>query len=88
MIIQIADKKYHVEYVEDAKRIAKMIRIDEPKWITFDTETTGLHLKKDVPFLGAVCWTVPFNEQLLDGVVYVFPTTPQNLARKIGRAHV
>lgn len=78
MIITIADKKYQVEYVEDATKIANRLNYDAPKWITFDTETTGLHLKKDRPFLGAVCWSVTFSE--VDGIVYVFPTTEKNLS--------
>ena len=78
MILTIADKRYEVIYRENVAGVADIIRHDAPKWSTFDTETTGLHLKKDRPFLGAVCWSVPNRE--VDGYVYVFPTTPQNLS--------
>ena len=54
MILTIADKRYEVIYRENVAGVADIIRHDAPKWSTFDTETTGLHLKKDRPFLGAV----------------------------------
>lgn len=79
MILTIADKRYEVTYLEDASKIAKLIGMYTPRWITFDTETTGLHLKKDRPFLGAVCWSTE-GYLSFDGMVIVFPTTPQNLS--------
>jgi DNA polymerase-1 len=50
---------------------------DSPKWITFDTETTGLHIKKDKPFLASICW---------DGKVFVFPANKIMLGMLYGWA--
>lgn len=72
MNIVIANQPYEITYTEDPTEISKALANAgaSVKWITYDTETTGLHVKKDRPFLGAICW---------DGVVYVFPTTAQIL---------
>ena len=72
--ITIARKVYSVIYVEDLKDSIIMFHAHTPKWISYDTETTGLHLKKDVPFVGAVCWSTDKVK-----LVYVFPTTKSNL---------
>lgn len=70
MILTIGGKDFRVEYTEDPAFIWQELRESGAKFFTFDTETTGLHIKKDRPFLGAVC----FNDQ-----VFVFPSTPQFL---------
>jgi DNA polymerase-1 len=70
MNITIAHEKYTVEFVEDAKVITEQLQKDKPKFITFDTETDGLHIKKSKPFLAAVAW---------DGKVFVFEPTRDNL---------
>jgi DNA polymerase-1 len=49
--------------------------IDSPKEGGADTETTGLHIKFDTPFLMVYGWIV--NENL--GRVWVFYPTPQNM---------
>jgi DNA polymerase-1 len=67
----IANKQYKVEYVITPSIITESIINDKPKFITYDTETTGLHLKKDIPFLAAVC----FNQK-----VYVFPANSEMLS--------
>jgi DNA polymerase-1 len=66
MIITIAREEYTVFYTESGLEINESIAFDRPKFLTYDTETTGLHLKKDKPTLGAICY---------DHKVFVFPTT-------------
>lgn len=66
----VAGESYEVIWTEDGQEISDQIGRSAPKWITYDTETSGLHIKKDKPFWGAVAW---------DGMVYVFPTTPDVL---------
>jgi DNA polymerase-1 len=70
MQITIGDEQFEVVYTEDAYVITDHLRQERPDFITYDTETTGLHIKKDRPFLGAVCY---------DNVVFVFPTDPEML---------
>lgn len=64
MILTVAGEDYEVIYTEDPIQIGMALTTDAPKWITFDTETTGLHIKKDRPFLAAIAW---------NGKVFVFP---------------
>jgi DNA polymerase-1 len=70
MLIEIAKEFYNVKYVEDASVITNEMDYDRPSYITFDSETTGLHLKKDRPFLWAVSW---------NNKVFVFPSSKRNL---------
>jgi len=70
MNIYIAGRQYAVEFVDDTKDITDELLCDQPSYITFDTETDGLHIKKARPFLAAVCW----NDK-----VRVFEPTHNNL---------
>lgn len=70
MIIEIAREQFAVEFVEDTSDITQELLQDRPAYITFDTETDGLHLKKSRPFLAAVCWGCK---------VFVFEPTHKNL---------
>lgn len=70
MKLTVAGEEYDVQYVERLE-IGYMPTTPLPRYITFDTETDGLHLKKARPFLGAIAW---------DGQVYVFPATTANFA--------
>ena len=70
MNIEMANEQYLVRYVTDARIITEEIVKDKPKYITFDTETDGLHIKKARPFLAAIAW---------DGKVFVFTPTKDNL---------
>lgn len=72
MILSFGGWSYRVTYTDDPALITRKLKEAKPLWITYDTETTGLHLKKDVPFLGAVCWTTSTDRQ--QGEVFVFPT--------------
>lgn len=70
MIIEIAKQAYDVQFVDNTKVITEHLKKDKPAFITFDTETDGLHIKKAHPFLAAVCW---------GHKVFVFDATYQNL---------
>jgi len=69
-IIVVADIEYKVIYVDDLWDIVDVAKSKTLRWITYDTETTGLHLKKDKPFYAAVCF---------DRTAYVFKPTKTNL---------
>lgn len=70
MEITMGDRSYKVSHTDCLKDVWTHIESDKPKWCMFDYETTGLHIKKDVPTIGAFGWT---------GKVFVFPTTKENL---------
>lgn len=65
MNIDVAGEEFRVHYAN----LLSGVDAVEP-FITFDTETTGLHIKKDRPFLAAVC---------SGHDVYVFPPNVENL---------
>ena len=70
MKIEIAKQQFEVEFVDDTTKVTLEIHNDKPAFITFDTETDGLHIKKARPFLAAVCW---------NNKVRVFEATLMNL---------
>lgn len=65
MIVTIAKQDHQVEWVSHPMTIELALHEDKPDFITYDTETSGLHIKKDRPFWGAVCW---------DKRVFIFDT--------------
>lgn len=77
MIIEMRGKKYQVYYIEDTKEVERQIVLDQPEWIVYDTETNGLHLKKSLPFLGIIAWSIKNPE--IAGVSYIFPASFDNL---------
>lgn len=76
MIITIANEDYEVLYTENPQDVTNSLMQERPKFFTYDTETDSekdaIHIKKDRPFLGAVC---------LNHKVFVFPTTPKFLEK-------
>lgn len=72
MIITLGKEEYTVQYTEDPDDITAALAKSRAAFFTYDLETTGLHIKKDKPFLGAIC----FNFE-----VWVFPTTERFLNR-------
>lgn len=68
--MKIAGKEYQVDYITTPDDITKILETKKPRFFTYDTETTGIHLKKDKPFLGAIC----FNDQVI-----VFPANKEIL---------
>jgi DNA polymerase-1 len=82
MRLTIGNEDYEITYTPSRKPIDDALERDKPLYITFDTETDGLHIKKARPFLAAVAW---------DGKVFVFPAQKNMLAglaewsKKVGR---
>ena len=70
IVMVVGGESYTVYYTENPQEIVDQCRRDNPAYVTYDTETSGLHLKKDKAFVAAICW---------DGVSYVFPTTAEML---------
>lgn len=70
MKLHIQDQVYEVEYTEKPIDISNHLNSITIPFFTYDTESTGLHIKKDRPFLGAVC---------MGNKVFVFPTTKNML---------
>jgi DNA polymerase-1 len=68
---------YHIEQGEhDLDLMIKLFQDDKPLTGGFDTETTGLHIKKDKPFLIQFGWLVPKQDF---GRVFTFYPTPENM---------
>ena len=82
MNITIAGESYDVVYTPTDKLVIEALERDKPDYITFDTETDGLHIKKSKPFLCAVAW---------DSKVFVFPPTMLSelvkWSKKVGRVY-
>lgn len=78
MEITMGEHTYKVYYVDDLDTLrTRWGRLSQlPTSIKYDTETDGLHLKKSMPFMGAIAFRTPdgFRES------WVFPTTKNNLA--------
>lgn len=70
--LAVAGRTYEVRHTPTLGAAIERAKTDKPRWITYDVETSGLHLRKDRPFYGCVCWK---------GIVFVFPTTESNLKR-------
>ena len=66
MIIEMAGRSYTIHHIQDGYELFQKLVRETPKFFTYDTETTGLHVIADKPFKGAVC----FKNQ-----VYLFDTT-------------
>lgn len=67
----IDGKKYNVKYVDSPSIITNFLMMNMVDFITYDTETTGLHIKKDRPFLAAIC---------ASNYVFVFDATKEMLS--------
>lgn len=66
----------HVEGPKDLLFLFDTFIHDNPEIGGFDTETTGLHIIKDKPFLIQFGWLVPNTEY---GRVFTFYPTPENM---------
>lgn len=60
----------------DTSQMEKLFEQDQPFISGFDTETTGLHLIKDKPFLIVFGWCIPNQPH---GRVFTFNPTPENM---------
>ena len=75
-IVQMGDKVYEVKYTESlkfAKDYLKGLTI-KPDYINYDVESTGLHLRKDVPTIASVAWHTATQR-----IAFVFPVNLKNL---------
>lgn len=52
-------KKYKKYWITDFEEIKDYYDKDNPKLCVFDSETTGLHIKKDKPFMWVFGWSLP-----------------------------
>jgi DNA polymerase I len=70
-------KKYEKHWVSNKNDLDELIRYfkeDNPKLGVFDSETTGLHIKKDTPFMWVFGWRLRKEKQTEDlkGRVFAF----------------
>jgi DNA polymerase-1 len=67
-------KKYKKYWVNDFEEIHNLFIQDNPKLGVFDSETTGLHIIKDTPFMWVFGWLLPKEKQTKDykGRVFAF----------------
>jgi DNA polymerase-1 len=72
MRLTLGKEEYEVTYTENPDEITSALAKARAPFFTYDLETTGLHIKKDKPFLGAVC----FNQE-----VWVFPSNQAFLSK-------
>jgi DNA polymerase-1 len=69
-------ERTHIDGVNGLFEIRRRFGFDKPLTGGFDTETTGLHIIKDKPFLIQFGWLVPKKDF---GRVYTFYPTPENM---------
>jgi DNA polymerase-1 len=67
---------YHIDNSHNLSFMVKRFGWDNPKTGGFDTETTGLHIKKDKPFLIQFGWLIPKSDR---GRVFTFYPTRENM---------
>jgi DNA polymerase I len=66
-------RNWNYQHVESLEPVKKMFLHERPLLAGFDTETTGLHLKRDKPFLIQFGWMGDTKQ------VYTFYPTPMNM---------
>lgn len=67
--------RQHLTTNSDLKRMQDLFNQDKPLVGGYDTETTGLHIKKDKPFLIVFGWLIRGGE----GRVFTFKPTPKSM---------
>jgi DNA polymerase-1 len=70
-------EKYHIT-ADSVWKIVELFNLDKPKMVTLDSETTGLHIKKDKPFMWVFGWSTPRERRKpgFKGRVFSFPQDP------------
>lgn len=66
----------HLTTNRDLKEMVELFEKDAPRVGGGDTETTGLHIKKDTPFLIIFGWLIPGEK---NGRVFTFKPTPKSM---------
>ena len=69
-------KTWKRSFIDSLDTIKQQYFGDNPKVLGFDTETTGLHIKRDKPFLIQMGWLIPGKK---DGKVFMFYPTTDNM---------
>jgi DNA polymerase I len=69
-------KRPDQKYSSDIQEMITLFLKERPTVLGFDTETTGLHIKKDKPFLIQFGWLIPGKE---DGRVFTFYPIKENM---------
>ncbi len=71
--------KYEKHWIENFEEIKNMFKQDNPKVGVFDSETTGLHIRKDKPFMWVFGYLLPKNKRTdeLKGRVFAFNHSPE-----------
>jgi DNA polymerase I len=62
-------ERYHIKTNQDLARMQVLFLKDQPKTGGWDTESTGLHIIKDKPFLIQFGWLIPGQD---GGRVFTF----------------
>lgn len=77
--------KYEKYWIDDISEIEKMFNTDKPNVCVFDSETTGLHIKKDRPFMWVFGYLLPKSKrtETLKGKIFAFDHTKENLERML-----
>lgn len=70
-------EKYHIE-ADSILKMTHMFEQDKPMMVTLDSETTGLHIKKDQPFMWVFGWLTPRDRRKpgFKGRVFSFEHNP------------
>jgi DNA polymerase-1 len=79
-------KKYKKYWIDNFDELLTYFQKDTPKLGVFDSETTGLHIKKDKPFMWVFGWLVPKDKQTEEfkGRVFAFEHDTELLNDVIG----
>ncbi|GFN32391.1 DNA polymerase [Paenibacillus xylaniclasticus] len=77
--------KYEKHWIEDFEELEQSFKQDSPTVGVLDAETTGLHIKKDKPFMWVFGYLLPKNKQTesLKGKVFAFNHNPKFLNQVI-----
>lgn len=78
-------KKYIKYWISSFDEIRELYEKDNPNVGVFDSETTGLHIKKDKPFMWVFGWLLPKNKQteFCKGRVFAFDHDTELLKKVI-----
>ncbi|PRR87375.1 DNA polymerase [Bacillus atrophaeus] len=78
-------KKYEKHWVEDFNEIKTLFYQDKPKLCVLDSETTGLHIIKDKPFMWVFSWLLPREKRTenLKGRSFAFESNKDILIKVI-----
>jgi len=79
-------EKYKKYWTNNFEEIKNMFEQDSPKLAVFDSETTGLHIIKDRPFMWVFGWLLPKDKRKdgIKGKVFAFEHNVEFLNKVIG----